>query len=82
MPTTLARKLLPETVPHDDAAANSGRAALLVAALGAHPEHLLLATQDLLHQDYRTQAMPESLQLMHRLRADGIAAVVDLYVTV
>ncbi|MFT3872474.1 MAG: homoserine kinase [Nocardioides sp.] len=77
VPTTLARKLLPETVPHDDAAANSGRAALLVAALGAHPEHLLLATQDLLHQDYRTQAMPESLRLMHRLRADGIAAVVS-----
>ena len=35
--TERARGLLPETVPHADAAANAGRAALLVAALTAAP---------------------------------------------
>ena len=65
------------TVPHADAAANAGRAALLVAALGGQPEQLLRATEDFLHQDYRRPAMPESLALVDRLRADGHAAVVS-----
>ena len=39
--TEVARGLLPETVPHADAAANSGRAALLVAALGGTPRAAL-----------------------------------------
>ena len=51
----------PTTVPHADAAANAGRAALLVAALAGRPELLLAATEDWLHQDYREPAMPESL---------------------
>ena len=33
-----ARALLPETVPHRDAAFNAGRAGLLVAAMTQHPE--------------------------------------------
>jgi homoserine kinase len=75
--TRLARGLLPETVPHADAAADAGRAALLVAALGAAPEHLLAATRDYLHQSYRRAAMPESLELVDALRADGVPAVVS-----
>ena len=75
--TTVARGLLPATVPHADAAANSGRAALLVAALTGQPEHLLVATRDWLHQDQREPAMPESLALVRRLRADGVPAVVS-----
>lgn len=75
--TEVARGLLPETVPHADAAANAGRTALLVAALAGAPEHLLVATRDLLHQDYRRPAMTESLALVDELRADGIAAVVS-----
>ena len=59
--TTVARGLLPDLVPHADAAANSGRAALLVAALAGRPEHLLAATRDYLHQEQREPAMPESL---------------------
>ena len=39
--TELARGLLPAEVPHADAAANAGRAALLVAALAGQPELLL-----------------------------------------
>jgi homoserine kinase len=75
--TEVARGLLPETVPHADAAADAGRAALLVAALGGAPEHLLTATRDYLHQEQRRAAMPESLDLVDRLRADGHAAVVS-----
>ena len=75
--TTVARGLLPANVPHADAAANSGRAALLVAALTGQPEHLLAATRDWLHQDQREPAMPETLALVRRLRADGVPAVVS-----
>lgn len=75
--TTVARGLLPAIVPHADAAANSGRAALLVAALNGQPEHLLAATRDWLHQDQREPAMPETLALVRRLRADGVPAVVS-----
>lgn len=75
--TTVARGLLPATVPHADAAANSGRAALLVAALTGQPEHLLAATRDWLHQDQREPAMPETLALLRGLRADGVPAVVS-----
>jgi homoserine kinase len=72
-----ARGLLPEVVGHADAAANAGRTALLVVALTAAPEHLLLATRDYLHQEQRRSAMPESLELVDRLRAAGTAAVVS-----
>ncbi len=43
--TETARGLLPRTVPHVDAAANAGRAALLVEALTRRPELLLAATE-------------------------------------
>jgi homoserine kinase len=75
--TKVARGLLPDAVPHADAAANSGRTALLVAALAGRPEHLLTATRDYLHQDYREPAMPESLTLVRVLRADGVPATVS-----
>jgi homoserine kinase len=75
--TERARGLLPEMVPHADAAANSGRAALLIAALTVAPELLLDATEDRLHQSYRAPAMPESLELVERLRGKGVAAVVS-----
>ncbi|MCW2711223.1 MAG: serine kinase [Marmoricola sp.] len=75
--TEVARGLLPDSVPHADAAANSGRAALLVSALGGHPERLLRATEDFLHQRQREPAMPESLALVRVLRAEGIPAVVS-----
>lgn len=75
--TELARDLLPRSVPHADAVANTGRAALLVAALGSAPQRLLRATEDFLHQSYRRPVMPASLDLVDRLRADGHAAVVS-----
>lgn len=75
--TELARGLLPHAVPHAAAAADAGRAALLVAALGSEPRHLLTATRDYLHQEYRRAAMPGSLALVDALRADGAPAVVS-----
>lgn len=75
--TRKARGLLPKTVPHADAAANAARAALLVEALTRDPDLLLVATEDRLHQDYRGPAMPASLDLIKRLRADGIPATVS-----
>ncbi|WP_395692586.1 homoserine kinase [Nocardioides sp.] len=75
--TEAARGLLPAEVPHADAAADAGRTALLVAALAGQPEHLLRATRDFLHQEYRRPAMPESLALVDLLRADGVPAVVS-----
>ncbi|HEY8478949.1 MAG TPA: homoserine kinase [Spirillospora sp.] len=77
--TERARGLLPRTVPHGDAAANAGRAALLVAALttGLDADILLDATEDRLHQDYRAPAMPESAALVGRLRAEGVPAVIS-----
>ncbi|SOD59473.1 homoserine kinase [Streptomyces zhaozhouensis] len=75
--TETARGLLPRAVPHADAAANAGRAALLVEALTRRPELLLPATEDRLHQDYRAPAMPESMELVGRLRAEGVPAVIS-----
>ncbi|MFF4649823.1 homoserine kinase [Streptomyces sp. NPDC001380] len=75
--TETARGLLPRTVPHADAAVNAGRAALLVEALTRRPGLLLPATEDRIHQDYRSSAMPESAALVAALRAEGVAAVVS-----
>jgi homoserine kinase len=75
--TEAARGLLPRAVPHRDAASNSARAALLIAALTGRPDLLLDATEDRLHQEYRRSAMPESADLVDRLRGHGHAAVVS-----
>ena len=77
VPTAVSRGLLPETVPHRDAAVNAGRTALLVTALGERPELLLPATRDLLHQSYRAQAMAPSSELVSSLRERGHAAVIS-----
>ena len=75
--TRTARALLPDVVPHGDAAANVGRVALLLVALGGRPELLFAATEDHLHQDYRASTMPGTLALVRTLRSDGLPAVVS-----
>lgn len=77
VPTSKARKMLPETIPHKDAVNNSINAALLTQALTVRPDLLLTATQDYLHQSYREPAMPKSYALMQKLRAAGVAAVIS-----
>ena len=75
--TEEARNLLPDRVPHRDAAANAARAALLVGALTGDPTHLLAATEDFLHQSYRATAMPASYELVQGLRSAGVPAVIS-----
>ncbi len=75
--TAEARRVLPPSVPHADAAANAARSALLVAALTHAPEVLFEATEDFLHQQYRAAVMPQTAALVSLLRKAGIAAVVS-----
>jgi homoserine kinase len=75
--TSIARALLPQTVPHADAAHAAGRAALFVAAVTSRPDLLLAATEDRLHQPYRAASMPATTALVRRLRTAGLAAVVS-----
>lgn len=75
--TGKARRMLPETVSHKDAAINVGRAALLVHALSARPDLLFAATEDHLHQQFRREAMPKSVDLVKKLRAAGVAAMIS-----
>lgn len=75
--TAKARKLLPETIPHQDAVLNASRAALLVHAIESRPDLLLEATEDLLHQNYRAEAMPKSMALVTKLRAAGVPAMIS-----
>lgn len=77
MSTKVARSLQPESVPHDDAVFNLSRSALLVAALIQSPELLFAATEDKLHQNYRASAMPETSDLISKLRSSGHPAVVS-----
>ena len=77
MSTKLARSLQPESVPHEDAVFNLSRSALLVAALISSPELMFPATEDRLHQNYRASAMPETQELIVKLRELGHPAVVS-----
>ncbi|WP_051499093.1 homoserine kinase [Nocardia sp. BMG51109] len=75
--TAHTRGLLPELVPHPDAAFNASRAALAVVALTQRPDLLLPATADRLHQGYRSAALPLTTAWIARLRDAGIAAMVS-----
>ena len=75
--TAEARLALPPAIAHADAAANSARAALLIAALTRDPGLLMAGTEDFLHQRYRAPAMPATADLIGRLRTAGIPAVVS-----
>lgn len=75
--TEHARGVLPAEVAHRDAAANSGRAALLVHALAGDLDVLVPATRDWLHQDQRAPLMPAADRLRRSLRGAGFAALVS-----
>ncbi len=79
METEVARGLLPTSVSHADAIFNSARTALLVAALaGDLPlEVLVSASDDRLHQPYRTEAMPQTMAAVADLRAAGVPAMLS-----
>ena len=75
--TEATRGLLPDRVPHADAAFTASRAALLIHALTTAPELLLPATEDRLHQPYRRPAYPETAALVDALRAAGVPTTVS-----
>lgn len=75
--TEAARQVLPATVPHSDAAANSARSALLIAALTGDGHLLFDATEEFLHQRYRAAAMPATASLVGALRAAEVPAVIS-----
>lgn len=75
--TSHTRGLLPELVPHRDAAFNVSRGALAVVALTQRPDLLIPATEDLLHQGQRSSALPSATKWITALRGRGIAAVLS-----
>jgi homoserine kinase len=75
--TSVTRQLLPDRVPHADAAFAAGRTALAVQAITSRPDLLLAGTADRLHQDYREAAWPASLRLVRILREQGAAAAIS-----
>lgn len=75
--TAETRGLLPEMVPRSDAVFNLSRSALNVVALTSDPSLLLDATDDRLHQGYRSVAMPQSAELVGKLRGAGHAATIS-----
>lgn len=75
--TAAARTLLPATVPYGEAVSNAARSALLAPAMTQEPQLLFAATEDWLHQQYRQPSMPETLEHIRALRAEGHAAVVS-----
>lgn len=75
--TSHTRGLLPELVPHRDAAFNVSRGALAVVALTQRPDLLMPATEDLLHQPQRAPALPLTAKWIDILRAAGFAATIS-----
>ncbi len=74
--TSKARQLLPDQVPRKAAVKQLSRAALLMYSLTSG-EQLFAATEDWLHQQYRAEIMMPSWELMSKLRADRLPAVIS-----
>ncbi len=72
--TAKARQALPQQVNRADATFNLGRMTLLLAGLADHTLLIREATEDRLHQDYRSPLFPEAPQLLGRLVAAGALA--------
>jgi homoserine kinase len=74
LPTTKARQALPHDVSRADATFNLGRIPLLLAGLADRALLIREATEDRLHQDYRSPLFPEAPQLLSRLLQSGALA--------
>lgn len=77
LPTAVSRSMLPRTVPHSDAAANSGRAALVALgiALGV-PAYLQAGLHDAIHERYREPLIPDMRAVSDLLEAFGAGSAV------
>ena len=70
--TTAARRALPDSVSHRDAAFNVGRSGLLLGALATGEYGLLrVAMQDRLHQPYRSHLIPGLEDVIEAALAHG-----------
>ena len=72
--TSRARQVLPAEVSREHAAFNLGRMALLLAGLADSRVLTREATEDRLHQDYRSPLFPAAPKLLGRLVAGGALA--------
>ncbi len=79
IPTDSARAVMPDSVPMEDALFNVGRTALLVNALARNRlEGLREATEDRLHQPYRSHLLPAMrLIILEALKGGALAAFVS-----
>jgi homoserine kinase len=73
--TSKARQVLPSEVVRESAAFNLGRLAFLIAGLADSRVLLPEATEDRLHQDYRSPLFPAAPQLLSGLSRAGALAV-------
>lgn len=72
LPTPAARRMLPDSVPHADAAFNAGRAGVLIAGLLlGGPELLAVGLEDRLHEPYRAKAVCDLADVKSALLAAG-----------
>ena len=76
IPTDEARAVMPKDIPMQDAVHNIGRAALLALSLSrGDAGHLALATQDVLHQPYRSPLFPPMTGIFHSAMDAGACGV-------
>jgi homoserine kinase len=73
--TSKARQTLPLEVTRESAAFNLSRLALLIAGLADSRLLIKEATEDRLHQDYRSPMFPAAPMLLSQLSAGGALAV-------
>ena len=74
LPTKSARQALPDQIDRADAIFNLGRMGMLLAGLADHRFLAKEATQDRLHQPYRTALFPEAPELLAALQSAGALA--------
>ncbi len=76
--TNIARSVLPQTVPMQDAVYNAKHLAMLVEAVNTKDEKLMkIALQDKLHQPYREKLVPGMKDIMEAFKhEDGILGCV------
>jgi homoserine kinase len=76
LPTTLSRKVIPETFSRADVVANLQRVALLTAAFATgYGELLATAVEDRLHQPYRAEVCPLLKKMLPLSGKDQILSV-------
>lgn len=72
--TTKAREVLPSSVDFRDATFNLGRMGMLIAGFANIDDLVPEATQDKLHQDYRSSLFPQSIEMLQVLIDGGAIA--------